>query len=77
LEGKIKDLEGQIKDLESENKSLEDQIKTLENWQMYWETCAKSNSLIWGMPFLLGTVSELFQWCLRKQPNAKNLSNLF
>jgi hypothetical protein len=68
---------GQIKDLEGEYKSLEDQIKTLEDWQMYRETCAESDSLIWGTPFLLGTVGELFQWCLRRQPSAKSLSNLF
>jgi cell division protein FtsB len=84
LEGQIKDLKGQIKDLDGENKSLEgqikdleDQIKTLEDWQMYRETCAESDSLIWGTPFLLGTVAELFQWCLRRQPSAKSLSNLF
>ncbi|CAK9197580.1 unnamed protein product [Sphagnum troendelagicum] len=38
---------------------------------------AESDSMIWGRPFLLGTVGELFQWCLRKQPRAKSSSNLF
>ncbi|CAK9197653.1 unnamed protein product [Sphagnum troendelagicum] len=33
--------------------------------------------MIWGRPFLLGTVGELFQWCLRKQLRAKSSNNLF
>jgi len=77
LEGDIKSLEGQMKNLEGENISLEGQIKILEAWQIYGETCAESDSMIWGRPFLLGTVGELFQWCLRKQPRAKSSSNLF
>jgi hypothetical protein len=77
LEGEIKSLEGHIKNLEGQNKSLEGQIKNLEGWLMYRETCAESDSIIWGTPFLLGTVGKLFQWCLRRQPSAKSLSRLF
>jgi hypothetical protein len=67
LYGQIKSLEGQMKNLEGENislegvnKSLEGQIKNLEAWQIYQETCAELDSMIWGRPFLLGTIGELF-----------------
>jgi hypothetical protein len=59
------------------NKSLEGQIKNLEAWQIYRKTCAESDSMIWGRPFLFGIVGELFQWCLQRQLSAKSSSNLF
>ncbi len=77
LEGQMKSLERRIKYLEGENTSLEGHITNLERWQLYRETCAESDSIIWGTPFLLGTVGELFQCCLRRQPSAKTLSNHF
>jgi len=63
--------------LEGVNKSLEGQIKNFEAWQIYRETCAELDSMIWGRPFLLGTIGKLFQWCLQRQPSAKSSSNLF
>jgi hypothetical protein len=77
LKGHIKSLEGQMKNLEGQNISLEGQIKILEARQIYGETCAESDSMIWGRPFLFGTVGKPFQWCLRKQPRAKSSINLF
>jgi hypothetical protein len=66
-----------VKNLEGDNIILRGQIKYLETWQIYQATCAESDSMIWGRPFLIGTVGEVFQWCLHRQSSAKHSSNLF
>jgi hypothetical protein len=77
LEGHIESLEGQVKNLEGDNIILRGQIKYLEKWQIYQAACAELDSMIWGRPFFFGTIGEVFQWCLHRQPSAKHLSNLF
>jgi hypothetical protein len=77
LRGHIESLEGQVKNLEGDNIILTGQIKYLEEWQIYQAACAESDSMIWGRPFLIGTVGEVFQWCLHRQPSSKHSSNLF
>ncbi len=61
----MKNLKDENISLEGMNKSQEGQIKNFEACQIYRETCVELDSMIWGRPFLLGTVGELFQWCMR------------